>query len=378
MQNLYREVNHLLTSWSPTPVQGHAAKRLNNLSGFICGMIRKGKPHLSDIGKGLPQDIDSESKTASAKRFVSNKWVDYQTHYLPYLSSFLVGLLAITRLDTGIVLILDGSQIGKHNACLMVSLAWRKRSIPLYWWVKTGSKGHFSAQNHVDVLREALAIIISILPDGLPICILGDGEFDSIDLQKLCMQKGCEYVLRTAANTVLFQAEERFYAKQITPYSGHDCALMAGLEFTEKRFRYVNLVCWHDPKHEKPIFLIINLEEAREIIDYYDLRYAIECLFKDIKSSSFNLHKTRLKNAQEVSNLIIIAALAFLILAAFAVQYDQQKWRKKVHRVRKDQKVCSFLFFAILLIREFIEWQTEFNISFDLAKYAHKTYHNHL
>ena len=50
------------------------------------------------------------------RRFVSNKWVDYQTHYLPYLSKgFLRGLFLITSLDRGIVLVLDGSQEDKNN-----------------------------------------------------------------------------------------------------------------------------------------------------------------------------------------------------------------------------------------------------------------------
>jgi len=49
-----------------------------------------------------------------------------------------------------------------------------------------------------------------------------------------------------------------------------------------------------------------------------------------------------LKQACEVSNLIIIAALAFILLTVLAIQYDKPKWRKKVQRVRKDRKVLSF------------------------------------
>ncbi len=367
MKILYRQIHELLSSWSPCPVQGNSAKRLNNLSGFISGMIHKGSSHLSDIGSGLIKDIDAESKTAAAKRFVSNKWTDYQAHYLPYLTAFLAGIISITSLHRGIVLVLDGSQVGKQNATLMVSLVWRKRSIPIYWWVKSGSKGHFSAKNHVTVLKEALRILLPLLPEDMAVTILGDGEFDGIELQKLCIENGCDYALRTANNTVLFEHEERFLARDIKPPTGHDCAFVEGLEFTEKRFRYVNFVCWHDDKHDDPIFLISNLKDARDIIEYYDLRYAIECLFKDVKSSSFNLHKTRLKNPDQVSNLIIVAALAFLILTALAINYDHKKWHKKVHRVRKDQKVCSFFFFAFLLIHYFISHELEYTLSFKFS-----------
>ncbi|MEM9987556.1 MAG: hypothetical protein AAF804_20890, partial [Bacteroidota bacterium] len=60
MKNLYREVNWVLRDLSPLPVEGHAAKRLGNLSSFISGMVHKGKSHLSELGSGLPQDIDAE------------------------------------------------------------------------------------------------------------------------------------------------------------------------------------------------------------------------------------------------------------------------------------------------------------------------------
>ena len=74
---------------------------------------------------------------------------------------------------------------------------------------------------------------------------------------------------------------------------------------------------------EKPILLVSNLLCSYDIISDYSLRYSIECLFKDLKSTSFNIHKTRLKKPEEVKNLIIIAALAFLLLTILAIQYDR-------------------------------------------------------
>ncbi len=87
----------------------------------------------------------------------------------------------------------------------------------------------------------------------------------------------------------------------------------------------------------------------------------LNSLFKDLKSTSFNLHKTRLKDAQQVSNLIITAALAFILLTILAMQYDQDVWRKKVQRIRKDKKVLSFFTFAYKLIDYFLENDIGFN-----------------
>ena len=113
-----------------------------------------------------------------------------------------------------------------------------------------------------------------------------------------------------AKNILFYLCEKRFQAKNTSPDYQQNCAFIPSVEFTELRFKYVNFVCWHDiKKHDDPIFLVSNLEHPGDIIHFYDQRYSIECLFKDLKSTSFNLHKTRLKDAYEVNNLIIILVL---------------------------------------------------------------------
>ena len=72
-------------------------------------------------------------------------------------------------------------------------------------------------------------------------------------------------------------------------------------------------------------YLQCNLFCVRQIIGLYDQRYSIECLFKDMKSTSFNIHRTRLKNPEQVFNLLIIAACAFILLTLLAFQYDSDK-----------------------------------------------------
>jgi hypothetical protein len=107
-------------------------------------------------------------------------------------------------------------------------------------------------------------------------------------------------------------AKGHFKAKDVTPNNFQNSAFIPSVEFTELRLKYVNFVCWHDVKrHDDPIFLVSNFQHLGDIIAFYDPRYSTECLFKDLKSTSFYLDKTRLKKVEEVNNLVIIAALAF-------------------------------------------------------------------
>lgn len=363
MQKVFRTIQGQLRSLSG-PVQGNALKRINTLSGLICGIISKGSSHLVDLGSGIEQDIDANSKTQAAKRFLSNKWTDYDTHFLPFLRPFLKGIFRHLDPSQGLRLVIDGSQAGTKNAALMISVVWKKRGIPICWFVKSGGKGQFKEQDHLQVLEQAMEILKDLIPSHIPVTILGDGEFDGIELQKWCLSVGWNYVLRTACNSVFFEHTERFQARAIRPDPTHDVYFIPQLQFTNAQFEYVNFVCWHDKtKHEHPIYLISNLNCPRLIIDLYNQRYSIECLFKDLKSNAFNIHKTRLKKPHEVFNLILIAALAFLLLTDLAFLYDTPKWRKKVQRVRKDRKVLSFFSFAFKLIHYFNRYQCDFNFS---------------
>ncbi len=344
-------------------------KRINVLAGLIAGMIRKDSCHMADIGSGLPQDIDAYSKETAAKRFVDNKWTDFDVHYLPFLTQFLRAIIAFTFCRSELILVIDGSQTGKDYATLMISIVWRNRGIPLCWFVKKGSKGHFTEENHIDLVERAFKILEPLLPDGMPVTLLGDGEFDGIDLQKRCLFHHWNYVFRTACDTIFFEDGERFHAKAVAPAAGETCLFIPEVEFTAKRLKYVNFVCWHDcKKHDDPIYLISNLAEAMDIIEYYDQRFSIECLFKDLKSISYNLDKTRLKSEFAISNLIIIAALAFIMVLSLGIQYEHSPLRQKVQRVRKDQQVLSLFSFACKLLAHLLDHDITFSFSFQFSK----------
>ena len=77
--------------------------------------------------------------------------------------------------------------------CLMVSIVFRKRAIPLCWVTRTGKKGHFPQSMHIDLLRE-----VSKLLPPTRVVILGDGEFDGKDWLDFIQAQGWEFVLRTS------------------------------------------------------------------------------------------------------------------------------------------------------------------------------------
>ena len=80
-----------------------------------------------------------------------------------------------------LVLAMDGSIVGRGCMTLMVSVVYKQRALPVAWIVAKRRKGHFPETVHLELMRKVQGLI----PDGARVVLLGDGEFDGVDLQAL-------------------------------------------------------------------------------------------------------------------------------------------------------------------------------------------------
>lgn len=330
-------------------------------------MIKRKSSHLPDIGSGLPQDIDAASRVVHAKRFLSNKWTDYKVHYLPFLIAFLRFALSKTNNNQGISLVIDGSQMGSKHVALVVSLAWKKRSIPICWVIRKGRKGHFPQQMHLDIIQQAAEILKPILFTQTKVTLLGDGEFDGASIQQLCRLKlGWKYAVKTTKNTILHEQGDCFKPRFTKVPDGETFLFIPSVEFSKEKIQDVNFLHWHDPKYDEPIFLISNLDDPFEIIRQYELRFSIETMFKDFKSRGFNMHKTRLKEAYDIFNLLIVGALAFCFIMGFGALHQNSPVKKKVQEKQNQQ--FSIFTLGLKLVHYFIEREIPFVFSLIFSK----------
>lgn len=367
-KNLFGKIFKKLLSYYGKNLQGHAYSRVKKLAGFICGMLRKKKPHMADIGSGLVQPITAYSKEKEAKKFLDNKWTDYQTHYLPYISELLKELVESLPEGAEVQLVIDGSKMGKDHMALMVSLVFKGRGIPLLWLVEKKPKGHFSTAAHLDLVQATQDFLNPLIPSRHPVILLGDGEFDSAELQLCCRLNGWNYVFRTASDAVMYEEGIRFQPKELCLQAGQEILFIPNVEFSESKLKCVQFVYWHKPVYEEPIFLVSNMDEPIDIVQAYARRFSIECLFRDLKSSTFNIHKTRLKKAHAISNLIMVAAFAFSLLLKLALKHQHSPFRSFVHRLRAGKTVNSLISYGMDLLDYFLEEGIRFCFSFQFSK----------
>ena len=143
----YRTVRNALDRFYPHPQEGNLARHLNTLAAFIHGIVRSKRTHLSAIAQGDPTPIQLESRIKRLSRFVQNEQIELEVYFAPYARVVLASL-AMRPLQ----LVIDGSEVGRWCAALMLSGVYRQRALPLGWLVRTGKKGHFSEAMHLELL----------------------------------------------------------------------------------------------------------------------------------------------------------------------------------------------------------------------------------
>lgn len=158
---------------------------------MLYGLLCKKNASLQIIGEtvGKYDCKQSESGVKKVKRWLQSKDTDCATHFFPYIENLLASLAQTGEL----ILVIDGSEVGTNCMCLMVSIVFRKRAIPLCWRTRTGKKGHFPQSMHIDLLQQ----VSKLLPKSR-VVILGDGEFDGKDWLAFIDKQGWEFVLRTS------------------------------------------------------------------------------------------------------------------------------------------------------------------------------------
>lgn len=274
---------------------------------MVCGTIRTSKSYLHSLGDGLPQNIDAESRVKTVKRWLLSKYNDYDVSFLPHIESILTAHIAK---EQEMVFAIDGSEAGQGCTVLMISLTIGNRAVPICWLVKKCKKGHLPARMHLEVFT----LLHKVLQGYENVVVLGDGEFDNGEVIAACADWGWRFVFRTAKSTVIFDDEEQYAVKHLEPPGNELFFLAPDVLYTKKRYGPVNAMVWSDRKQKEPIYLLSNFELTYDLACYYRKRWTIETMFGDLKSRGFNIHKSKVSDAQRLTKLLIVICLAYILV----------------------------------------------------------------
>jgi hypothetical protein len=308
--------------------------RVRNLAWLMVGIYESRSVYLSKIAGKIPGQAKLVSITRRLARFLDNPAVRVRRWYEPLARNWLQAQYANLK---EVRLIVDGTKIGYAHQLLMVSLAYRRRAIPIAWtWVKH-VKGHSPASKQLALL----SYVKRLIPEKITVFLVGDTEFGSIEVQKQLKKWHWYYVLRQKGSTTICLHPDLEWVPfaSVIDRVGESRWLGAGY-LTATEIFAVNLCAYWKVGEKQPWLLATNLPDKRITLAFYRRRMWIEEMFGDLKGHGFDLEASMLHSFLRLSRLTLAVALLYVWAIATGTQVIQRGQRHLVDRnERRDLSI---------------------------------------
>jgi hypothetical protein len=113
-----------------------------------------------------------------------------------------------------------------------------------------------------------LEIVKRLLPDGVKVTVIGDGEFDGVEFLEIIDEYGWYFTIRTAKNAKFFR-----HGKEINlpkKLNSGEVRSWDEVEFTNEQFGPIRLTVWRSKENNEIIYLISNCSTSYETIKNYE------------------------------------------------------------------------------------------------------------
>lgn len=327
---LYHRILRELCQWHP----GERITRIRNLALLLVGLTQGQGIHLSQIVEQWPGLAAKEPSLVNRlRRFLDNRAVLVRAWYAP-LARQLLQACAGQELR----LIIDCSKVGFHHRILTVSLAYKKRALPLVWSVHRGRKGHVSYTKQLELLE----YLAGLLPPDVRVILLGDAGFESVHLFTWMKEKQWHFVLRHPGKNQVRWPGQAWIKLGHIPIAEGQTRSIGWIHLTEKHDAGPFWLTLHwAPGEDEPWFLIADeppTSHKRQHIVRYRIRMWTEEMYGDMKGHGFDLEATHLDDADRISRVVLAVCIAFVWLITLGARIVKQGLRHFVDvKSRRDK-----------------------------------------
>lgn len=327
---------HLYHTWYRQFEQLRPNERVTRLRLFtwlLIGILKSRSVQLHRVAIQIPGEAKEVSTTRRLSRFLANPAIRVRQWYRRVAED----LIEQMRDTVGeIRLIADGTKVGHSHQLLIVSLAYRRRSLPLAWsWVRH-PKGHSRA-----ILQIALlAYVKRLIGEGVPVLLVGDSEFAAVEVLKRLDGWQWQYVVRQKGHHKVLSVVQGWQSCADIIQAPGQKKWMPEVLLTMQHLYRVNLLVIWKAGEKEPWILATNLPSAHATLSAYKRRMWIEQMFADLKGKGFDLESTHLRHVQRLSCLTLGVALLVVWLFSTGVAVIRQRKRHLVDRAdRRDLSI---------------------------------------
>lgn len=300
--------------------------RLRTSTWMLVGIYLSRAVHLRKIAGKIPGYATANSKIRRLSRFLKNPAVRVREWYESQARAL---LKAAADSQGEVRLIVDGTKVGFGHQLLMVTIAYRRRALPVAWtWVK-GARGHSSAVKQ----RALLAYVHSLIPPQTPVSLVGDSEFGAVEVLKQLEAWHWHYVIRRKSDHLVKLASASHWQPfgSLVTQAGEQVWHPDALLTQQHAFRTNLFAVWH-PGYDEPWLLATNLALPRQTRRAYRRRVWIEEMFGDLKGHGFDLESTHLRHVSRLSRLTLLVVILYLWLVTRGSQVIKWGQRRLVDR----------------------------------------------
>jgi hypothetical protein len=330
---------------------------LTTLAALISGIVASKSTQLPTVASTVPDGTLPESRVKRFTRWLRNDFITEEAYFLPYAEV----LLAHCALPT-LVLVIDGSVVGRGCVALMIHVIYKGRALPLCWQVRIGKKGYVPAALYIALVEQVQALI----PAGMSVVLLGEGAFDGTSLQQTLAEAGWAYGCRTGINmTATWQGESFRLDTLGTCSKPGTLVALSEVLFTADAYGPIMLICCWATGYQDPLYVVTNLTSAEEACRLYGKRFRIETFFSDQKSRGFHLHKSHLSDPTRLSRLLMAACLAYIWIVYLGSICIEEGWVGIIHRRHR----CDLSLFqlGLRLLDHFLNEDFPIPVAFHIA-----------
>jgi hypothetical protein len=276
------------------------------LAGALVGMSQSVSAQQRAIAGAMPVNTKQQSKIQRLRRLLDNPKLSATDVYQPIVRHALTGLKG-----QRVHLLLDRVVLTDTQNVLVVSVGFRRRSLPLVWQILP-HQGSSSRAAQQQLLRQAA----KLLPERVRITVQADSEFRSQQLFRFIRNRRWNAILGIRGNTPVTLDPARAGQKLTTWLPDRETVVYLNQVYlTEERCGPVNVLGWWD-KDDRGVLtcyaVMTNLAATWQTYRIGSRRMWIETMFRDWQSGGFELGKTGITNHKRFARLIILVCLVYL------------------------------------------------------------------
>lgn len=314
-------------------IPDNCSSRLANFVWLLIGIFESKSVYLSVIARKLPIHAKKLSIAKRLERFLSNQAVDVEKWY----HAWAVWLIQSASSAGHLHLVIDSTKVSARHRLVMIAVAYRRRTLPLMWsWVDY-SRGHCTTQFQIDLFRR----LHPLIPPGVCVSVVGDGEFNHPLLIEEFCRWGWEYALRVRKDTLILPKGSGKWINvcdRVVPIAQHQH--LETVLLTQASPFPTHLVIYWAKGEPEPWYLATNKPSAQATVRLYKRRMWIEEMFGDMKGHGFDLEKSRLRTSARLSRLTLVVCILYVWLITLGEFVLSRVLQKEVDRTdRHDLSV---------------------------------------